>query len=553
MLRLPGLRLLDEAALPVGTAASSSKLEEARRRLVAYYLELGYVFVRVNYRLERSQDQTRARVRFDIVEGEPVVISGVTIRGNRTTRDAVIRERVALKIGARYSTAAAATTRERLALLGVFSSIDVAIDEPFLPTARKRIIVTVTERSPWYTEVGGGFSTGEGIRARGEIGNRNLAGRAISLSLTGQASYLPTIFIERFVQDRTVYRNFVEVLGDPGFDTRIAARVNASLQFPTIGLGPDVRGVIDSAFVHDLQRDYYVRKLSFAPTLALVPSKKLLITLGPSLEYSDARIFAGSNIEEFLRSARVDPRQVSALLVPDGANIAFAQKLTFTWDRRDNRLDPTTGTFFFLSIEHVDAYPQGISDSGTARKESHFMRIAQTISGYVPIYRGLRVALQLRLGANFQLSDSSSTYPDRLFFLGGTESMRAWFPNSYIPQDDIDRIRADTGKADGDPTKFTARSRPVRGGNLMVNPRIEFRIPIFGPLETVVFGDFANLWGDLAYPFRSGSGLPPLRMSLGSGLRFKTVFPIAVDVGWNPTRSSFDDLSYAVNFSIGLF
>jgi outer membrane protein insertion porin family len=141
--------------------------------------------------------------------------------------------------------------------------------------------------------------------------------------------------------------------------------------------------------------------------------------------------------------------------------------------------------------------------------------------------------------------------------------MRGWLLNSFIPQDDVDRIFADRNEPDfvedentpgemvRNPAKFTPGTRPIRGGNLMANERLELRIPIRGPFETVLFGDIGNLWIDPQYPFRNGRF--PLRAAVGSGLRVQTpVGPLAVDYGINVTRKPYEDFG-AINFAIGLF
>jgi outer membrane protein assembly factor BamA len=85
----------------------------------------------------------------------------------------------------------------------------------------------------------------------------------------------------------------------------------------------------------------------------------------------------------------------------------------------------------------------------------------------------------------------------------------------------------------------------------MINERIELRIPIRTPFETVVFGDFGNLWVDPTYPFRKG--VFPIRAAVGSGIRVQTpVGPLAVDYGFNVTREQYEDVG-ALNFAIGLF
>ena len=86
----------------------------------------------------------------------------------------------------------------------------------------------------------------------------------------------------------------------------------------------------------------------------------------------------------------------------------------------------------------------------------------------------------------------------------------------------------------------------------MVNPRVELRIPVKPPLETVVFLDSGNLWRDASYPFDSGKF--PLRVSIGTGIRVQTpVGPLALDYGINLTRhTAYEDFG-DVHFAIGLY
>jgi outer membrane protein insertion porin family len=95
----------------------------------------------------------------------------------------------------------------------------------------------------------------------------------------------------------------------------------------------------------------------------------------------------------------------------------------------------------------------------------------------------------------------------------------------------------------------------------MVNPRLELRIPIKEPLETVLFGDAGNLWLDPLDPFRNPGDIT-LAYSAGTGLRLQTpIGPIAIDYGINLSRlfsaannprRSYEDFG-AFHFAIGLF
>jgi len=563
---LPPAFLASAADVKLGSYASRVKLEDARKRVVEAYKEEGYAFADVKYSLEQSPDHTRARVRFGVTEGDRVMVRRIELRGNVFTDASVVQKRIALLVGQPYRQSLVRKTEERIATLGAFSTVTVSLENPYVPQRNKTVIVTMVERPRQYTEIGPGFSTGEGFRLRSEYGHTNLFGKAIQLTLRLQLAYIPTPLIIDPVA-RENYRNLNDI-------ARLGVRATAGLLFPEIGLGPLVRSGLDALLVHDLQRDFYLTKLALIPNVSYRPVTEVQLTFFQSLEFNNSRIFQSGSAQEYLRSL---VRQgvnitdlVRQLLVPDGETYAVSQRLLATWDRRDNAFNASRGTYVVTGIEHVDAFPTDVNlanarNAGRAPPpESHFFKLTQTFGGYIPLPKGLRIAALTRLGVNLQLTANSQTYPDRLFFMGGVDTMRGWTLNSFIPQDNVDRIFQtrdlpdfvpDPSNPNGapipNPEKFTPATQPIRGGNLMANERIELRIPIRGPFETVIFGDIGNLWIDPKYPFEKG--VFPMRVALGSGVRVQTpVGPLAVDYGFNVTKQPYEDVG-AINFAIGLF
>ena len=557
-------RLAEIAEVKLGAYVNALKLDEARRRIADAYKDEGYAFVDVKQSLEPSPDRTRARARFTIAEGEKVFVRQIVVRGNAFTKTSVVMRRVALEVGGPYRASLVRKTEERIATLGTFASVSVALENPYVPQKNKVVVVTVVERPRQYTEVAPGFSTGEGFRVRTEYGHTNLWGNAVQLTLRLQLAYIPTPLIIDPVA-RNNYRNLNDI-------ARLGVRATAGVVFPEIGLGPLVRSGVDTILVHDLQRDFYLTKIAAIPNINYRPVTQIQLTFFQSFEFNNSRIFQSGTIQDYLVALQRQGRNVTdlvrQLLVPDGESYVFSQRVLATWDRRDNAFNAARGTYVVTGVEHVDGYPIGERERDRRtdippRPESHFFKLTQTFGGYIPLPKGLRIAALTRIGGNVQLTSTSSTYPDRLFFMGGVDTMRGWNLNSFIPQDDIDRIFADKDKPDtvpdpNDPTrqignvdKFTAATRPIRGGNLMANERIELRIPIRGPFETVLFTDLGNLWIDPMYPFRRGKF--PIRAAVGSGLRVQTpVGPLALDYGINVTREPYEDFG-AINFAIGLF
>ncbi len=526
------------AQLVLGEPVNGVKLEDARRKIADYYKEEGYAFVDVKYTIESSTDYTRARAHFDVHEGEQVIVKGIVWRGNEVTLDNVVRNRIALTVGGIYRASDVRKTQERLATLAVFSSINVSLQDPYVPQREKVVLIDLVERTTKYIETRGGFSTGEGFRGGLEFGHRNLAGYAISATMRAQMSYLP----DQLIIDPT----FAAHVGNLSIEERLARRIALSVVFPDVGLGPTVRAQTDFIHIRDLERDFGLTKYSVIGNVIFRPQRQLQISVGQSVERNAVKLFGDyTSIDDFLAHSSIGTNtDLKRLLrVPTGDSIAFAQRVIFTWDRRDNAFNAHKGTFFVTGVEYVNSYPFGTFQEGAVPKQGHFFRFTQTFAGYIPIGKKVTFAAEIRLGQNMKAPwiTDSETYPDRLFFLGGVDSMRGFLIDTFMPQDIADQIAAGTVKV-GDV--------PVRGGNLMINPRFELRFPIRPPFDTVLFADVGNTWKDPFYILAHGI---PMRATMGTGIRWVTpVGPLVFDYGINVTRRSYEDFGQ-FHFAIGLF
>ncbi len=172
--------------------------------------------------------------------------------------------------------------------------------------------------------------------------------------------------------------------------------------------------------------------------------------------------------------------------------------------------------------------------------------MSETFSAYVPLPFGMTWATQLRLGqiAHLTSLSRSKTYPDRLFFLGGMDSVRGYLQDAFVPQDLANELESTPN--------FSLANVVSRGGNFFVNPRSEVRIPVLGVLGSVLFVDAANLWQD-PFAILDNPRSFTLRTTAGTGLRVDTpLFPIAIDVGWNLAPRAWED-RWAYHFAVGLF
>jgi outer membrane protein assembly factor BamA len=532
--------LAERADLELGGPLSQTDIEAARKRVLQALREDGFAFAEVRALLDFSADRTRARVRFLVTEGERVYVDGIVVRGAKRTNPSLILRRISFVRCPRdrrlddcepYRASDARKSEERIASLGTFSSVSISLEDPQVPARRKVVVVEVQENIPQYLDLRPGFSTGEGFRGTIEYGHRNLGGAAIQLTLRAQLSYLP----DAFIVDQDVKDNWPS-----NVSKRLERRDTISIVFPEIGLGPLFRFGLDGIDVRDNARDFGLSKEAAVATLTYRPARTFYSQIGASLEVNDVEIFGKEQkrtLEEYLRTLPPGDQLRRLLLVPEGLTIAVAERISATWDRRDNPFAATRGTLLVAGIEHVHAYP---AETNLTTATSDFLRLTGTAAGYVRLnQQGLAVALSVRGGRIVQLLRDSKTYPDRLFFLGGVDSLRGFLQDSVIPQDVATKILSG---------QFAVESVAIRGGDVFINPRLELRIPFSGIWEGGVFLDTGNVWVDPTNfdPFR-------LRYSAGAGIRVATpIGPIAFDYGINLIKRDWEDRGN-FHFAIGLF
>lgn len=523
---LSGAELAKVAALSLGTPISSVELEAARGRVLDAYRLGGYAYADVRAQAEPSPDRTRARISFYVTERERVTVTGFVVKGNARTNESLILRRVALRKNDVYRQDWVRQTEERIATLGTFSSITVGLENGDVPERQKRVVITVVETSSQYIEARPGFSTGEGVRLSFEWGHRNLGGLAISAGLRVQLSYLPDgLILEQKVRDNYA-KNLSNIL------LRLERRNTLSFTFPEVGLGPLVSLSLNAIDLNNNQRDFGIMQEAIVPTFAFRPIRQISVQLGFSAEYNAVKIFDQAALNTTLVTLRA----------PEGKTVAPAQRLGLTMDYRDKPLNASRGVFFTTGIEHVNSFPI----DATATDTSHFLRLTGRVAGYLPIGAGVRVAASLGAGYNLPLSASSKTYPDRLFFLGGVDSIRAFLADSVVPQD-IAELILNNKKNQKTGRPWTIDNVALRGGDAVISPRVEVRVPLFSVFEGAAFLDAGNVWSDPAQITTT------LRYAAGAGLLIDTpIGPLALNYGVNLDRRPWEDFG-AFHFSIGVF
>jgi outer membrane protein insertion porin family len=519
--------LRDVFLLEAGDPVNERLVEESRRALLDRYADNGYLFAQVERGIVFSEDRSFVELTFLITEGPQVRVGAIEVTGNSDTETSLVLGTLSFSVGDVFTPDAAQESERRLLRMGVFQGATIVPVAPDAVEAEKTISVQVREYLPQSLELRAGFSTAEGARATLEYGYRNLFGYAIGLHLRLKLNY--QLF---FLGNTTFEENFRRL----SLQDQLERLLVASLSVPYLpGLGGLLVTQVDLTNERDNEPFYGLDRSSAFLTLSTGWRKLLSVSVRGGVEYNDVRRFEG----DFplcsgalpVGSVCMTPEDARRLRTPEGTSTFAVVRSTFAVDWRDDPFNPSQGLYFSAVGEWVRSFaPVWSAETGTS-SFSNLIKTSFQLSGYAPLGAGLVLALSGRYGQIFQLQDGSRTFPDRYFYLGGSDTLRGF------PQESL-------SVADAPP------SFPSPGGDVFVVIRGELRIPLGDTFGVAVFSDIGNLWRDF-----TNIDLSDLRYTAGLGLRIQTpIGPLSFDYGVNIiSRSDWNEGFGALHFSIGSF
>jgi outer membrane protein assembly complex protein YaeT len=507
-------------------AYSESEIAQDRDRIDLEYRNRGYEAIVVTPVITLIDSGTRADVRFQIAEGQQVLVDHVIIVGNQRTSTETIEREVLLKPGEPLGYSARIETQQRLAALGLFRR--VVVDElRHSGETRRDVLIQVDEAPPTTIGYGGGVEggtrlrpTGDGGRAeerfevapRGflEISRRNLWGKNRAVTLFTRVS----LRSRDIVLSREGIRLERPAESSYGFNEyRVVGTFREPRLFDTRADGL-VTGILDQAIRSSFN---FVRREARAEAGVRFSTR---YSLAGRYSYEHTRLFD----EKFTE----DEKPLIDRLFPQVRLSKFSG--SFIRDTRNDVIDPDGGTFIIVDAELA---PRLIGS------EVGFLRtFGQGFAYYrVPAARRLVLAFGARVGAahGFRRTVARENEdglpvlgPDgqpvvdivqdlpasERFFAGGDTTVRGF---------SLDRLGTD---ATISPTGFPT------GGNGLVVLNGELRATIVGSFGAVAFIDAGNVFlraTDLDFG--------ALRAAAGVGVRYLSpVGPIRIDMGFKLDR-----------------
>ena len=485
---LPAKAVLPLLQVHSGEYYSAEEVEKSISVLTTELGNRGYAFVDIKPRINRHRSTHTIDITFDVQQGPRVYVERIDIVGNVRTLDKVIRREFQLVEGDAFNVTKMTRSKDRLKNLGFFKTVEVTNKAGSAPD-KTVVTVEVEEQSTGSLSFGLGFSTTDGPLIDINLQEKNFLGQ-------GQDLRIGTILSFRSQQIDLSYT-------EPYFlDKNLAAGFDLF----------EIKTAPTASFFSGITPPY--QQFSYGGSLRA--GYQLTEHLRQTLNYT-AR---SDDITDVTSDASL------FIALQEGTRFTSSVGQVLLYDRRDDRLDPTSG--YYASVGN---------DFAGVGFGVQFVRNKVTAGYYYSLWPQWVLSVTGEAGDIFGWGGQPVLIQDR-FFVGG-DNLRGFETAGIGPRDTI--------------------TQDALGGNKYYAGTVALGVPLGLPKELGisgrVFTDFGSLWSNdqehLALTpaqLVTTGGVQPqiqdsaaIRVSAGVGVSWKSpVGPIRLDVALPIKRESFD-------------
>ncbi|MBI4182612.1 MAG: outer membrane protein assembly factor BamA [Proteobacteria bacterium] len=447
---------------------NAEEVENSIQALTEAVNNAGFAFVDIRPLARRNPAERTIDVRFEVQEGPRVYIERINIVGNVRTLDKVVRREFRLAEGDAFNAAKLRRSRQRIKDLNFFKNVDMATQPGSRPD-RMVVEVKVDEKPTGEITFGAGYSTTEGALVDVGLRERNLLGKGQDLRVGAMFSERKTEFDVRFTEPYFTNRPLAAGI-DAFYITRNNQR-QSRYDERTVGsalrLGYDITGFLRHGVTYTVS----------------------------GREVENVKDDASRFIKE-----------------QEGKSTVSMIGQTFTYDRRNSKLEPSEGYVARLGNDVA-----GVGGSVS------YVRLRLDGGYYIPL-SGNRWVISLSGSTGYVVGlDQNVRIVDR-FFLGG-DTLRGFEVAGVGPRD--------------------RETRDALGGRLVYFGSTELRFPLGVAEELGMLGRVFSDFGALQMPEESGPEVfdsGALRMSVGVGLSWRTPLGLLnIDLATPILKQSLDE------------
>ena len=457
--------------------------------LQAKYGDLGYAFANVIPRTVTRDKDKKVDITFEFDKGNKVHFGEITITGNKSTRDKVIRRELKIREGELYHETRKRQSLERIQRLGFFEEVNFKQSTPPDQPDILNLEIVVKERSTGTLQLSAGYGSIQGFALGGSVNQINFRGLGQNLGAGLQLS--------RDISDYFI--NFTE----PAFNDS-EWRVGGDLYQSQSN-----------------RNDYRQRKIGAAGRAGYPIGENLIVS--GRYKYETTWLEPYFDVVDGVATKTTDE---TLYPLDTASGVSSSVTGTLEYDTRNDRFSPSKGWFASTSIEY-----SGLGGELKYTKGSNTLRYFQKLFWEV-VWRN-------NFNYSFIRSNSGKEEPfNELYLLGGPQSLRGyrWLSvgKTKFSQQTFDRVYAQAIATNpSDPARASELAsrlaqRPV-GGRQQVLFQTELEFPLIreAAIKGVAFFDSGQAEDQIRQDsYFSGAGFGIRWFSPLGPLRFEWGFPL---------------------------
>ncbi len=191
---VPEAELMALVTLKAGEVFSRSKVTASTEAITTRLGEEGFAFSNINAIPEVDRENRLVSLTFFVDPGRRVYVRRINIKGNKGTRDEVIRREFRQMEGGWISTAQIDRSRVRVQRLGYFENINVETPAVAGVADQVDVVMSLEERPSGSLTAGIGFSQTQGVLINASISQDNFLGSGKRITANINNSDVNTIY-----------------------------------------------------------------------------------------------------------------------------------------------------------------------------------------------------------------------------------------------------------------------------------------------------------------------------------------------------------------------
>ena len=461
-----------------------------KSQLQELYANRGYPDARIVITSQPTDQAGEVILLANIAKGPEVTIAGIAISGNRKTEHDFIVNRLALKEGEVYSQTAQIESFNTLYQTGLFSRVEMGLEEGADPEHRN-LAIRLDEVMARELYLEPGWGSYEQVRSKFGYRDKNFRGKG------------RIVKVESGVSAKGA--NILTSYTDPRF-----LETGITMELPL-------------SFNHRLEPSFVRDELSGSLLFSKNYSKHLALTTGYKLT----------------RAQNGDTNLNTVLQTSDQDYTTASVNLTGSWDNRDDLFFPTSGARHSLGLEMADPL---------LGSQEAFIRLTGGLRYFQPCTSFFTLGLSYKTGIILPQKEQNNIPLGERFFNGGANTVRSFRESGLGP---TDITGAPSGGLAFNVVAMELRhyfpnnlaaTFFVDAGNISPNlNRAAENTPQLDTREKLIDATYKDFFRD----FRPG---------IGMGVQYLLpIGPLRLDMAFNPDqREESGEIPYAIHFSIGM-